>query len=98
MNMIIIFGVCLIHQTSAIQTNFKTYKSLKGIKAHLNVSRVTKAGSVEQCVILCSNAGGYARANFHGSTCEILDVVPGRRDIELVEDQDSMYICKCSKI
>ena len=93
-NEIIIFGFCFIYQIGAIEINGKTFKFLKGIQANLNVTRVTDARSVVECAIHCRNAEGCSRANFRYSTCEILDVDPGRRDIELVEEHGSMYICK----
>ena len=79
---------------SAIEINGKHYKSLKGIKANLNVTRVTKARSVVHCASQCSKEEGCARANIYNSTCEFLDFVPGTEEIELIEEQDSKYICK----
>ena len=94
MNLFIFIGLSLIHQISAIEINGQKYKSVKGIKANLNVTRVTKARSVVQCASHCSKDEGCARANFHGSTCEFLDFVPGNGEIELAAEQDSKYICK----
>ena len=94
MNIWIIFGLNLIYKISAIEINGKNYKSVKGIKANLNVTRVIKARSAVQCASHCSNDEGCVRANFHDSTCEFLDFVPERGEIELVEERDSKYICK----
>ena len=92
--LIIFFCLNLIYHISAIEINAKNYKSIKGTKANLNVTRVIKARSVVQCASHCSNAEGCARANFHDSTCKILEGVPGSGEIELVDEPNSKYICK----
>ena len=94
MNVVIVLVICLIKKVSAIEINGHHFKSVKGIKAHLNVTRVTKARSVVHCASQCSKVEGCVRANFHNSTCEFLDYVPGTGDIELAEEHDSKYICK----
>ena len=71
-----------------------SYKSVKGFKANSNINTAVKARSVLQCATYCSNAEDCTRANFHGSTCEFLDFIPGQGEIELVEEHDSKYICK----
>ena len=90
MNIRILFGLIVIYQISTIEIIGDNYKSVKGTKANLNVTRVIKARSATHC----SDAEGCARVHFHDSTCEFLDFVPGSREIQLVEEQHSKYICK----
>ena len=94
MNILILISLCLIYQINAIEINGKKYKSVKGIKAKLNITKVIKARSVVQCASHCSNTEGCERANFRNSSCELLDFVPRSREIELEVDQESKYICE----
>ena len=94
MNIWIVFGLNLIHQITAVEITGNYFKLVKSIRANLNPTRVYMTRSVRECATECSSSDGCSRANFYDSTCEFLEYLPGMGEIDLVEEQNSKYICK----